>query len=239
MARAVLILLLVWSSVAHAEKRVALVIGNGAYQKASKLLNPGNDAKAIAEMLRAAGLDDVVGHENLGIRELREAIKDFSDLVRDADTAIVYFSGHGIEVNGINYLIPVLDRDIDTPYEAYSLDNLLQVLEPARRLRLVMLDACRDNPFARSMKRTIGSRAMGRGLAPIEPTAINTLIGFAAKAGSIALDGEGANSPYATAVLNHIATPGLDLRIGFGRVRDFKGHPQQAGAIYVRLAWGE
>jgi uncharacterized caspase-like protein len=103
--------------------------------------------------------------ENLGIHELRQAINDFSDLVRDADTAIVYFSGHGIEVNGVNYLIPIdaiLDRDIDTPYEAYSLDNLLQVLEPARRLRLVMLDAWRDNPFARSMKRTISSRAIGR-----------------------------------------------------------------------------
>jgi hypothetical protein len=223
MVRAILVLLLFWSSVAHAEKRVALVIGNAAYQKASKLLNPGNDAKAISELLRAASFDEVVVHENLGIRELRQAIKDFSDLVRDADTAIVYFSGHGIEVNGVNYLIPtdaVLDRDIDTPYEAYSLDNLLQVLEPARRLRLVMLDACRDNPFSRSMKRTIGSRAIGRGLAPIEPTGINTLIAFAAKAGSVALDGDGANSPYAAAVLNHIATPGLDLRIGFGRVRD-------------------
>jgi len=189
-----------------AEKRIALVIGNSAYVKASKLLNPGNDAKAIAEMLRAARFDEAVAHENLGIRQQRQAIKDFSDLVRDADTAIVYFSGHGIEVNGVNYLIStdaVLDRDIDTPYEAYSLDNLLQVLKPARRLRLVMLDACRDNPFARSMKRTIGSRAIDRGLAPVEPTGINTLIGFAAKAGSIALDGEGANSPYATAVLNH------------------------------------
>src|SRR5262245_45263103 len=125
-------LILLFSSLAavpaaQAEKRVALVIGNGAYQKASKLLNPGNDAKAIAEMLRAARFDEVVVHENLGIRELRQAINDFSDLVRDADTAIVYFSGHGIEVNGVNYLIPIdaiLDRDIDTPYEAYSLDNL-------------------------------------------------------------------------------------------------------------------
>src|SRR5262245_48933116 len=224
MVRATLVVvLLLCSSVAHAEKRVALVVGNAAYQNASKLLNPGNDAKAIAAMLRAANFDEVALYANLGIRELRRAIKDFSDLARDADTAVVYYSGHGIEVNGINYLIPtdaVLDRDIDAPYEAYSLDNLLQVLEPARRLRLVMLDACRDNPFSRSMKRTIGSRAIGRGLAPIEPTGINTLIGFAAKAGSIALDGEGANSPYATAVLNHIATPGLDLRIGFGRVRD-------------------
>jgi uncharacterized caspase-like protein len=208
---------------AAAEKRVALVIGNGDYQKVSKLPNPMNDAKAIAGMLQYAGFDAVELHENLGIRELRRAIGDFSDAARDADMAIVYYSGHGMEVNGVNYLIPVdavLERDVDVPYEAFSLDNLLQVLEPVKRLRLVMLDACRDNPFTRSMKRTVGTRAVGRGLAAIEPTSVNTLVGFAAKAGSYALDGEGSNSPYATAVLNHVATPGLDLRIAFGRVRD-------------------
>jgi hypothetical protein len=200
-----------------------MVIGDGAYQKVSPLPNPINDAKAVAAMLRAAHFDEVALYENLGIRELRRAIKDFSDLARDADTAVVYYSGHGIEVNGANYLIPVdavLERDVDAPYEAYSLENLMQVIEPARRLRLVMLDACRDNPFTRSMKRTIGSRAIGRGLAPVEPTGVNTLIGFAAKAGSIALDGDGVNSPYAIALLNNLTTPGLDLRIAFGRVRD-------------------
>jgi len=208
---------------ALAEKRVALVIGNGAYKNASKLNNPANDAKAVAGMLQSAGFDAVELHENLGIREMRRAISDFAALARDAGTAVVYYSGHGMEVNGINYLIPVdavLEQDIDVPYETFSLDNLVQVLEPARRLRLVMLDACRDNPFVRSMKRTIGTRAVGRGLAAVEPTTVNTLIGFAAKAGSYALDGEGANSPYAAALLNNLATPGLDLRIAFGRVRD-------------------
>jgi uncharacterized caspase-like protein len=208
---------------ATADKRVALVIGNGAYKSVGKLTNPTNDAKAIAGMLQYAGFDVVELHENLGIREMRQAINDFADSARDADTAVVYYSGHGIEVNGINYLIPVdavLGRDTDVPYEAFSLDNLVQVLEPARRLRLVMLDACRDNPFVRSMKRTAGTRAIGRGLAAVEPTSVNTLIGFAAKAGSTASDGDGANSPYATAVLKHVATPGLDLRIAFGRVRD-------------------
>src|SRR5215471_9470037 len=107
MVRATLVVvLLLCSSVAHAEKRVALVIGNAAYQNASQLVNPGNDAKAIAAMLRAASFDEVTLYENLGIRELRRAIKDFSDLARDADAAVVYYSGHGIEVNGINYLIP-------------------------------------------------------------------------------------------------------------------------------------
>ncbi len=218
-----LLALLLSVAPAAADKRVALVIGNGAYQKVTKLPNPTKDARAIAALLQSAGFDAVEVHENLGIRELRQAIKDFSGLAQDADVAIVYYSGHGMEVNGTNYLIPIdatLDQDIDVPYEAYSLDNLVQTLEPARRLRLVMLDACRDNPFARSMKRTIGTRAVSRGLAAVEPASVNTLIGYAAKAGSTALDGEGANSPYATALLHNLAIPGLDLRIAFGRVRD-------------------
>jgi len=222
---------IIWSAVAillgfgpaAAEKRVALVIGNGAYQKVGKLANPANDAIAVADMLKAAGFEEVELYRNLGFRELRKAIGDFSDLAREADTAVVYYSGHGIEVDGVNYLIPidaVLDRDIDVQYEAYSLDTLLKSLEQAKRLRLVMLDACRDNPFVRTMKRSAAPRAIGRGLAAVEPTSVNTLIGFAAKAGSYALDGEGGNSPYAMAVLNHLATPGLDLRLAFGRVRD-------------------
>lgn len=211
------------SAPASAEKRVALVIGNGAYKNASKLANPTNDAKAISGMLQSAGFDSVALHENLNIREMRRAVAQFAADAKDADTAVIYYSGHGIEVNGVNYLIPVdavLEQDIDVPYETYSLDNLVQVMEPARRLRLIMLDACRDNPFARTMKRTVGTRSSARGLAAVEPTSVNTLIGFAAKAGSYALDGSGANSPYATAVLNNLATPGLDLRIAFGRVRD-------------------
>jgi hypothetical protein len=206
-----------------ADKRVALVIGNGNYQKAAKLPNPTNDAMSIAGMLKAAGFDEVALHENLGIREMRQAINDFADTARDSDVAVVYYSGHGIEVNGVNYLIPVdavLNRDSDVPYETVSLDNLVQLLEPARRLRLVMLDACRDNPFTRSMKRSAGTRSASRGLAAVEPTSANTVIAFAAKAGSFALDGNEHNSPYATAILNNLATPGLELRLGFGRVRD-------------------
>jgi Caspase domain len=208
---------------AMAEKRVALIIGNSAYQKAAKLTNPPNDAVALAGMFKAAGFDSVELRQNLGIRDLRQAINDFADMARDADAAVVYYSGHGIEVNGVNYLIPVdavLNRDSDVSYETFSLDNLVQALEPARRLRLVILDACRENPFTHSMKRTIGTRAIGRGLAAVEPVTVNTLIGFAAKAGSAALDGDGANSPYATALLNNLTIPGLDLRIAFGRVRD-------------------
>src|SRR6476620_6329358 len=139
------------------------------------------------------------------------------------DVAVVFYAGHGLEVDGTNYLIPTdakLASDIDVEDEAISLDRVLRVLEPARSLRLVILDACRDNPFVKTMKRTLASRSFGRGLAGVEPAMSNTLIAFAAKAGSTANDGEGAHSPFTTALLKHLTAPGLDLRIAFGKVRD-------------------
>src|SRR5262249_38264402 len=124
---------------------------------------------------------------------------------------------------GTNYLIPtdaVLERDSDAFDEAIPLDRALQVIEPARQLRLLILDACRDNPFARSMKRTMASRALGRGLAGVEPGKPNTLIAYAAKGGSTADDGNGAHSPFTTSLLQHLTTPGLDIRRSLGLVRD-------------------
>jgi tetratricopeptide (TPR) repeat protein len=118
-------------------------------------------------------------------------------------------------------LIPTdarLGRDFDVEDETISLDRVLRAMDSARRLRLVILDACRDNPFAQSMKRS--SRAIGRGLARVEPTTPDTLVAFAAKAGSTASDGDGANSPFTAALLKHIATPGLDIRLALGRVYD-------------------
>jgi hypothetical protein len=207
---------------AMAEKRIGLVIGNSAYRHASKLPNTANDAAAMSVLLKSAGFDVVETRSNLGISDMRRAIRDFSNLARDADMAVVFFAGHGIEVNGSNYLVPVdaaLERDIDVEDETVSLERVLTVLEPTR-LRLIILDACRDNPFTKTMKRTIASRAIGRGLARVEPMTSDTLIAFAAKAGSIAIDGTGTHSPFTAALLKHIATPGLDLRIAFGRVRD-------------------
>jgi hypothetical protein len=211
------------SSAALAEKRVALIIGNSNYKNVAKLPNPVHDATAVAALLRSAGFDTVEAKSNLGIAELRRAIRDFSDTVADADVAVVFYAGHGIEVDGTNYLVPtdaILQRDLDVEDETVSLDRVLKVLEQAKRLRLVMLDACRDNPFSRSMKRTIATRTVGRGLARVEPASSNTLIAFAAKAGSVAADGDGTNSPFTTALLKYIAAPGLDLRLAFGRVRD-------------------
>lgn len=219
----VLVPLLAWVTPGQAEKRVALVIGNGAYAKVSKLPNPVNDAAAVEAMLKAARFDKVVRASDLGAVQMRRLLRDFSDDVRGADIAVVFYAGHGMEMNGVNYLIPVdavLERDIDVEDETVSLDRVNQALEQAKRLRLIMLDACRDNPFVRSMKRTLAGRSIGRGLARVDVVSSDTLIAYAAKAGSIAADGDGANSPYTMALAKHLMTPALDVRLALGRVRD-------------------
>ncbi|MBI5320491.1 caspase family protein [Bradyrhizobium sp.] len=208
---------------ALAEKRVALVVGVSTYQQVPQLPNPSRDAEAMTALFRKAGFDVVVSKRDLGVAELRRSIREFSETSRDADISVVYYAGHGIEVDGINYLVPAdakLVSDFDIEDETISLDRVLKALDPARRLKLVILDACRDNPFTRTMKRTVASRAIGRGLAKIEPTMSDTLIAYAAKAGAVAADGDGQNSPFAIALMKHITEPGLDLRIAFGRVRD-------------------
>jgi Caspase domain len=218
-------LLLLWtvSAPAFAENRVALIIGNSNYKNVTTLPNPINDATAITQLFKAAGFANVELHQDLENNGLRHALRNFSDAAREAEIAIVFYAGHGIEVNGENYLIPIdakLERDIDVEDEAVSLDRVLTMIAPARRLRLVILDACRDNPFLKTMKRTRADRAIGRGLARVEPTTPDTLIAFAAKAGSTAIDGEGANSPFTSALLAHLAAPGLDVRLALGLVRD-------------------
>ena len=222
------IVLAVWSAwfmsePALAAKRVALVMGNSAYQNVSRLANPANDSEAMSAILRKAGFDVVELKRDLNVSEMRRALRDFADTVRDADVAIVYFAGHGIEIEGTNYVIPVdavLEHDIDAFDQAIPLDRILTIIEPARQLRLVILDACRDNPFNKTMKRTIGSRAVGRGLAKVEPESPNTLIAFAAKAGSTASDGDSKNSPFTAALVKYLPRPGLDLRRAFGYARD-------------------
>ena len=216
-------LLLAVCQPAFAEKRVALVLGNSAYQNVAPLANPVNDSARIASTLKDAGFDVVDSRRDLPAAETRRALRDFADRARDADIAVVYYAGHGIEVDGANYLIPVdarLERDTDIYDEAFSLDRILIAIEPAKKLRLVILDACRDNPFARTMKRTVASRAIGQGLAKVEPTSPNVLIAYSAKAGSTAADGDGKNSPFTLALSNHLTKPGLDVRRAFGFVRD-------------------
>ena len=211
------------SGPAFAEKRVALVLGNSAYQNVAPLANPVNDSARIAATLKDAGFDVVDSRRDLPAAETRRALRDFADRARDADIAVVYYAGHGIEVDGGNYLIPVdarLERDTDVYDEGLSLDRILIAIEPAKKLRLVILDACRDNPFSRTMKRTVASRAIGQGLAKVEPTSPNVLIAYSAKAGSTAADGDGKNSPFTAALSHHLTKPGLDVRRAFGFVRD-------------------
>jgi uncharacterized caspase-like protein len=211
------------SEPAFAEKRVALVLGNSNYRNVAPLANPVNDSAKIASTLKDAGFDVVDSRRDLPAAETRRALRDFADRARDADIAVVYYAGHGIEVDGGNYLIPVdarLERDTDIYDEGLSLDRILIAIEPAKKLRLVILDACRDNPFARTMKRTVASRAIGQGLAKVEPTSPNVLIAYSAKAGSTAADGDGKNSPFTSALSHHLTKPGLDVRRAFGFVRD-------------------
>src|SRR6202171_4906593 len=211
------------SAPAFADKRVALVIGNSNYQNVVALTNPANDATAITEMLKKASFDVVESRRDLKYVDMRRALRDFADKARGADIAVIYFAGHGLEVDGTNYVVPVdamLERDADVDDEAISLNRILLAAEPATQLRLVILDACRDNPFAKKMKRTISSRSLGRGRIGVEANKPNTFIAFAAKEGSTAADGDGRNSPFSAALLKHLTRPGLDIRKAFGYVRD-------------------
>lgn len=227
MRRALLLLGLLaaalWPADGRAERRVALVVGNATYQHVPKLPNPLNDAGAVAGLLERAGFEVVEARNDLGSLEFKRVVREFANVARDSDIAVVYYAGHGIEIGGTNYLIPVdarLANDLDAEDEAVSLDRIVRILEPARRLRLVVLDACRDNPFLGGMRRSIATRAVSQGLAKVEPASSDTLVAFAAKGGSVAEDGTGANSPFTAALVKHIAVPGLDIRLALGRVRD-------------------
>ena len=211
------------SQPASAERRIALVMGNSAYEKVAPLPNPANDAGAMSAMLKGAGFDVVDLKLDLKANEMRRALRNFADNARGADVAIVYFAGHGIEIEGVNYLIPVdavLERDIDAFDEAVPLERILTVIEPVKKLRLVILDACRDSPFRKTKRNNLASRGVGRGLVRVEPDSPNTMIAYAAKAGSIAIDGDDKNSPFTAALVKYLPRPGLDLRRAFGFVRD-------------------
>jgi hypothetical protein len=213
-----------FASVAQAERRVALIIGNSAYRNASPLPNTINDANAIAALFRSVGFEVVSSRNELGVLEFKRAVRDFLITAETADIAVVYYAGHGIEVSGANYLIPVdakLARDYDVEDEAVALDRIIWALQPVRRLRLILLDACRDNPFVARLQRSVSTRAAPKGgLGKLDDVSADTLVAYAAKEGSVSYDGAGSNSPFAAALVKHIAEPGLDIRIALGRVRD-------------------
>jgi hypothetical protein len=206
-------------SPARGERRVALVIGNADYA-VGPLANPVNDASAIAQSLeKALGFDTVILRTNLAFDGFRAALREFAREVAGAELGVVYFAGHGTEVAGKNFLIPVdarLARSGDLSLEAISLDSVLEQLAGATQLKLVILDACRNNLFPVAGAK----RAVSRGLTRIEPED-NTLVVYAAKDGTAADDGAGQrHSPFTQALLKHIATTGLEVNFLFRRVRD-------------------
>jgi hypothetical protein len=210
-----------------AEKRVALVVGNSSYQTVPQLPNPSRDATSVAKMFRDAGFDTVETVLDVGNLEFKRAIRKFEAVADQADIAVVFYAGHGLEISGVNYLIPVdarLASDRDAEDEAIPLERLVSSADGAKRLRLIILDACRDNPYVRVMRRErkniSASRAVSAGLGKVEPTSTDTLIAYAAKAGSTAEDGDGQHSPFTTSILKNLTVPGLDVRLAFGRVRD-------------------
>jgi tetratricopeptide (TPR) repeat protein len=203
--------------------RLALVIGNSEYRNVPYLPNAARDAGTVAAGLRKAGFQTVELDTNLSREKMNQALHNFSTMAETADWALVYYAGHGIEIGGVNYLIPTdakIATDRDVQFEAMPLDQVLAAVEPAKGLKLVILDACRDNPFAKTIRVSNASRSIGRGLARIEPGGA-TLVVYAAKHGQVALDGEGgANSPFVASFVQRMLTPGIEINKLFRLVRD-------------------
>ena len=206
---------------AMAGQRVALVIGNSSYIHAPSLANPLNDATDIGAALDRLGFA-VTRLDNAGRAELWDGLQKFSLAASASEMAVVFYAGHGIEVDKRNFLVPADARllsDADVEFETVPLDLLSRAVERAKGLRLIILDACRDNPFAVAMQRSGATRSIGRGLASVEPSG-ETLVAYAAKEGTVAADGEGRNSPYTSALLAHLEEPGLEVGLMFRKVRD-------------------
>ena len=209
-------------SVVQADGRVALVVGNGTYAHIGRLPNTENDAVDISAALRRLGFE-VTTELDADRVELTEALRLFTRQSAGADVSLVFYAGHGIEMDGVNYLVPVdarLERDVDVRFETVTVDDLL-VSTSGASLRLVILDACRNNPLARSMQRTAATRTVSGGsFADLNEDLLGdeTLVAYAAAAGTTAADGRGRNSPYTAALLSHLDTP-LEIGLLFRRVR--------------------
>ena len=232
--------LLALCAVSVAERRVALVIGNSAYTHTSVLANPLNDAADVAAAFERLGFA-VTRLENAGGAEMRRVFGEFSEAAFRSDVAVVFYAGHGIEVDGENYLVPVdarLKTDFAVKLETVSFDRVRE-MQPESGFLLVILDACRENPFARTMRRTKATRTVGaRGLGRIDlkTSGGDTFVAYAAAAGAVAQDGAGRNSPYTAALLAHLEVPGLEVDKMFRKVRtavlEQTGN-QQAPAVYA------
>ncbi|MGD9803536.1 MAG: caspase family protein [Hyphomicrobiaceae bacterium] len=199
---------------ALAQQRIALVIGNGQYANVPVLGNPANDANDVAEALRALGFVVIAGTD-LGRNAFTERLKAFGDAISPKDDVLFFYAGHGLQAKGVNYLIPIdakLNSERDLDFEAVSLDLVLRQMKSART-KIVMLDACRNNPFARTLARSMGTRAVSDnlGLAVTVASDLGTFIAYATQPGNVASDGTGRNSPFTEKLLPHIRTPGQSI----------------------------
>jgi len=200
-------LILIQVSPSFGETRIALVIGNGAYQNVPRLPNPANDAKAVAAALRRSGFDTIIATD-LDEHGMEDAAIRFARTARTADVALFYYSGHALQFNGVNYLAPIdaVLADESDLRRMTRVDEIVADLQQAKSLRILVLDSCRDNPLAEQLRRSIGttrSLPIGRGLAKIDAPQ-GMIMAFATQAGRTAQDGDGSNSPFTTAFLKHI-----------------------------------
>lgn len=198
-----------------ATRRVALVIGNSAYENTAALKNPANDARDMAATLKRLGFEVIEGFD-LDQAAMRSKIRTFSSAIEGASVALFYYAGHGLQVDGNNLLAPVnakLEKEGDLDFETISLNLVLRQMEREPRTNLVFLDACRDNPLARRLARSLKTRSssgIASGLARVE-SGVGMLIGYSTSPGEVALDGRGRNSPYTSALLKHVETQGQDI----------------------------
>lgn len=227
-------------------RRVALVIGNGGYLNAGPLVNPVNDARDMAAKLATLGFTVIEGYD-LGKRSLEGRIGDFADALDGADAGLFYYAGHGLQVDGRNFIVPVdarLDQPAKLRLEAVPMDDIIDIMESQAPVSLVFLDACRNNPFARSLSQTAKTRsaaALGEGLAQFASSR-GSFIAFSTAPGAVAMDGSGRNSPFTAALLRHIATPDAsisDMMIAVRRdvikeTRDFQT-PWEQGSLTERF----
>jgi len=221
-----IILSLLWTlnlqSPAGAERRLALVIGNSAYTSGSPLANPKNDAELMAAKLEGLGFD-VLSGVDLNFVDFRQILIDFSKALTNADTALLFYAGHGVQVQGKNYLLPVdaqLNQLSDLRLQAFPIENIQSLMESVPRTNLLFFDACRNSPFTRRLARSLGTRSgwVGRGLAEL-PSGVNTLVAFSTSPGNVASDGTGLNSPFTSALARHIDTTDLDVQLMLRKVR--------------------
>ncbi|MBK0326896.1 caspase family protein [Rhodobacteraceae bacterium F11138] len=220
---------------------VALVIGNSSYQTVPSLPNPANDANAVARVLQQQGFQ-VTTAIDMTRAQMLSTLRAFRGQADDADVAMVYYAGHGMEISGRNYLIPIDARiadERDARLEMIEMGDVLAQLSGARQMKMIVLDACRDNPFVARMQRDQTARNVGRGLAIVKDAGADTLIAYAAAAGEVTPDGlEGGNSPFTRAFLNAFQGPPTDVRLLLGHVRDELRQSVPGAAPFVYSSLG-